>query len=152
MNTVNKRKSFIKRNIDLICINAAAIVLFIVASPRTVFTKTNLIIGISLFFFSINIRLIFNCFKFFRSLDSLEKRDFDRSDDKKITIAVSILASLLVLSVFLIIVKGMVWTGVAILLVSGCVFIYYQYTIRKVVYKKKLERDGDTEQGTGVTS
>jgi hypothetical protein len=143
MNTSNKRKSFIKRHLDLICINAAAIIFFIVASPRAEFSKANLIIGIFLFFFFINIRLIFNCFKILRSLDSIEKHDFDRSDNKKITIALSILASIMGLSVFLIIVKGMVWTGVALLLVSGCVFIYYEYTIRKAALRRKLERDGN---------
>ena len=140
LNTSNKRKSFIKRHLDLICINAAAIIFFIVVSQSTVFSKAKLIIGIFIFFFFINIRLVFNCVKILRSLDSIEKHDFDRSDNKKIMIALLILASIMGLSVFLIITKAMIWTGIVIMLVSGCIFLCYEYTIKKAIHKRKLSK------------
>ncbi len=139
LNTSNKRKYFIKRHLDLICINAAAIIFFIFVSQSAVFSKAKLIIGIFLFFFLINIRLAFNCVKILRSLDSIEKHDFNRSDNKKIMIALLILASIMGLSVFLIIIKAMIWTGIVIMLLGGCVFLYYEYTIRKSVHKKKVK-------------
>lgn len=139
-NTTN-RKNFIKRNLDLICINVAAIILFIFVLPGSAFSKKDIMISVCPFFFLINIRLIFKCFKILRSLDSIEKHDFDRSDNRKLMIAASILASIMVLSVFLIVVKGMVWAGVVVLLVSGSIFIYYDYTIKKAVHIKKLERE-----------
>ncbi|MCP5008313.1 MAG: hypothetical protein GY941_30920 [Planctomycetes bacterium] len=141
-------KILIKNNLYQICFNAFFLFLFF--SGHEVFGDSIIrIIGIGFVtFFLINIGYVINYFKSVRALNAINEDDLNKSEHKKTTTAISILCSIIGLTILIlwinknaINVYERVWILVIVMLVSGLVFIIFDYIVRKSALKRKLERE-----------
>ena len=140
MNTFNNKESYIKNHLYTVCINIIAIIILIIALFRAEGSIKSIVINYCIFFAFANVWSVIDCFNSVQSLGSLKKDDLDEKEHRKLIIASLIIFSIMGLAVFLICKQRVEWSGVAVLVLSGGVYIYYEYTIKKAVHNKKLEK------------
>ncbi|MCP4268265.1 MAG: hypothetical protein GY777_22275 [Candidatus Brocadiaceae bacterium] len=140
MNNSDNRKSFVKRHFYLICANAFVTIIFILGFIKGSISISQLI---KLFFLSLFIINIWPIIDGVWSVYGIEKKDFDKGDQRKILIATLIMFPILCLLLFFVMVKEMIWVMYIVIVICN-VFMFFIFTIKKAAKMKKLERDGST--------
>ncbi len=138
MNNSDNRKSFVKRHFYLICANAFVTIIFILGFIKGSISISQLI---KLFFLSLFIINIWPIIDGFWSVYGIEKKDFDKGDQRKILIATLIMFPILCLLLFFVMVKEMIWVMYIVIVICN-VFMFFIFTIKKAAKRRKLERDG----------
>ena len=138
MKDSDNRKSFVKRHLHLICTNAVVTVIFILAFLKGKINIAQMIMLFCLGLFIINIWPIIDGVW---SVYGIEKKDFDKGDQRKILIATLIMFPILCLLLFFVMVKEMIWVMYIVIVICN-VFMFFIFTIKKAAKRRKLERDG----------
>ncbi len=139
--TYSKNKNLIKRNylISFTCINSIVIGFVFLITMKTEANVIKLIIFVCVILLCANIRLTFSYFKEIRSLDSMDTYyGLDKSNRKKLLLAILSLLACTMVGGFLLFVKGMVWVGIGILIVSSYTYLFF--------HKKLLKKSGEVVQ------
>jgi hypothetical protein len=136
MNTItySENKNRIKRNYLIIftCVNSVVIGIAFLITMKAEVNVTKLIIFVCLMLLCANIRLTFSYFKEIRSLDSMKTYyGLDKSDRKKLILAILLLLVCTMLGGFLLFLKGMVWVGIGILIVSAYTYLFFHKKLLK---------------------
>ena len=138
MKDSDKSKSFAKSHFRLICGNAFVAIIFILGFLKGEISIAKLIMLLCLSIFIINIWSIIDGVW---SVYGIEKKNFDKGDQRKILIATLIMFPILCLLLFFVMVKEMIWVMYIVIVICN-VFIFFIFTIKKAAKRRKLGQDG----------
>lgn len=138
MKNSNNKKSFVKRHFYLIFTNAIVAILFILGYVEGKISITKLIMLFCMSLFIIN---IWPVIEGFWSVYGIDKKDFDKGDQRKILIATLIMFPVFCLLMFFVMVKEMIWVMYIVIVICN-VFMFFIFTIKKAAKRRKLEQDG----------
>ncbi len=147
--TSESLKVWIKRNLYQISFNVIVLIMFVFGFLKLEDSIIRLIIAAFVLFFTINLWSVINCFKRVQALNVINRDDLNKTEKKRLIIAVSIMYFVVGISSLLLWVnknvlgiKTILWIIAIISLVSGTVFIIYNFTIKKAALRRKLEQNG----------
>ncbi len=134
--TSESLKVWVIRNLYQISFNVIVAIMFVFGSLKLEDSIVRLLIVGSILLFTINLSSVINSFKHVRALNVIGRDDLNKTEKKKLIIAISILyfvvgiASLLLwVNRNILGIKAILWIILIVSLVSGTVFVIYNFTI-----------------------